>query len=81
MEEVFKNVIELCRLKRVCSGKRQRDISEKLNYSIENISFFERGKNNNSIILLYYIIMFFDNKDILDLIDMIRDIAEVEDIK
>ena len=45
-----------CKLWRVRNGFFQTDVANDTNYSIENVSSFENGRNDNYRILLWYIL-------------------------
>lgn len=36
-------------------NRKQIDVSRETNYSIENVSSFENGRNNNAMIFLWYV--------------------------
>ncbi len=44
-----------CRLYRLSLGYKQSDVAKETDYSVENISLFERGRNDNLMILMWYI--------------------------
>lgn len=44
-----------CKEFRINAGYQQTDVAKDLEYSVENISAFETGRNDNAIILLWYI--------------------------
>lgn len=45
-----------CKLWRINHGFFQIDVANDTNYSIENVSSFENGRNDNYRILLWYIL-------------------------
>lgn len=57
-KKLLHDIGEICKKARKEHGKTQLQIAMELEYSIENISGFERGNNNNAVLLLYYILNF-----------------------
>ena len=53
-----------CQDFRVNIGKIQSDVSRETNYSIENISAFENGRNDNCRILMWYILNGMTSEDL-----------------